>query len=642
MGRKSPFILPFLLKRSESGGYVYFRSVPADVRPAISGEVLCSWSGETRVLGSNAAIKVSFNTTDFATARHRWNEIHAQVELVVSAATRRQRADRLNRSRRSIQRVSGLSDQQIKILAARLEHRILKEHEAGLIDPKIRAQAMQRDFLGRDPDDPISQQELRNSEFWHHHREAEYAKLLYREGDLNAMSKPLILSDRQGLVEDPATVEPSERLFEVPDEITEILEENGIELPRDHPDRRKIALALISASQRAHESVMKRMEGDATIPTPEDPGLLLMQDNGSDENVQTLSAAYENWKATQRPRGRTADDYKTQVDRFIALHGDLPINQITRHHVRTFRDVMLGYPRSVPEAQANLPIHTIVAWAKSANVDTLAVTTVNDKAIGALSAIFSILMKQGVVEANPCARMKLKVQDGDREARAPYDGADLQRLFNSLLYAKTPNIPKAARGMAGQWLPLLGIYTGARLEELGQLRVTDVKCEGAIHYFDMVTLNDADGHVRRKTKSSRRNIPIHQVLIDCGFLRYVQKLHDAGEKRLFRELELCNERFTGNWSKWWGRWARQNVSADKTKCFHSFRHLFADSLRSTKCPDSVLERLMGHSSEKVTGRYGKGPDIVVLNDAVQKVAVKGLNEATFDVAPKFYPVLSSF
>jgi hypothetical protein len=93
MGRKSPFILPFLLKRRENGGYVYYRCVPADVRSAISGEVLCPWNGETCVLGGNAAIKVSFNTTDFATAHQRWNEVHAQVELVVGAATRRKRAD---------------------------------------------------------------------------------------------------------------------------------------------------------------------------------------------------------------------------------------------------------------------------------------------------------------------------------------------------------------------------------------------------------------------------------------------------------------------------------------------------------------------------------------------------------------------
>jgi hypothetical protein len=194
MGRKSPFVLPFLLRRSESGSYVYYRSVAADVRPAISGEVLCPWSGETRVLGGNAAIKVSFNTTDFATARQRWNEIHAQVELVVSAATRRQRTNRLNQSRRSIQRVSGLSDQQIKILAARLEHRILAEYDAGLVDPKKRLETMQRDFWDRDASNPVTPQELRNAEYWHHHRTADYAKILYSEGDLDAMSKPIILS----------------------------------------------------------------------------------------------------------------------------------------------------------------------------------------------------------------------------------------------------------------------------------------------------------------------------------------------------------------------------------------------------------------------------------------------------------------
>ena len=81
MGRKSPFVLPFLLKRSESGGYVYQRRVPADLCKAISGEVLGPWSGELRLLGSNPTIKVSFNTIGFATERQRWNEIRAKSPI---------------------------------------------------------------------------------------------------------------------------------------------------------------------------------------------------------------------------------------------------------------------------------------------------------------------------------------------------------------------------------------------------------------------------------------------------------------------------------------------------------------------------------------------------------------------------------
>jgi hypothetical protein len=241
MGRKSPFVLPFLLKRSESGGYVYYRSVATDVRPAISGEVLCPWSGETRVLGGNAAIKVSFNTIDFATARQRWNEIHAQVELVVGAATRRQRADRRNRSCKSIQRVSGLTDQQIKILAAQGEHRILAEHDARLLNPEKRQQYfMERYFYFKGPDETVSPQELLNAEYWHYHRDAEFAKSLYRGADLETLNKPIIVSTKHGLVEDQSPIEPGEKLFQIPDEITAILERNGIDLSPDHPDRRKI------------------------------------------------------------------------------------------------------------------------------------------------------------------------------------------------------------------------------------------------------------------------------------------------------------------------------------------------------------------------------------------------------------------
>ncbi len=46
---------------------------------------------------------------------------------------------------------------------------------------------------------------------------------------------------------------------------------------------------------------------------------------------------------------------------------------------------------------------------------------------------------------------------------------------------------------------------------------------------------------------------------------------------------------TGNWSKWWGRYARQSGITDRRKVFHSFRHTFKDAwtLYLLKCRPRV-------------------------------------------------------
>jgi integrase len=60
---------------------------------------------------------------------------------------------------------------------------------------------------------------------------------------------------------------------------------------------------------------------------------------------------------------------------------------------------------------------------------------------------------------------------------------------------------------ADTWLPLLGLWTGARLEELGGLRVEDVKQEGSIPY---IFIRATDGR-RLKNKGSERRVPSHRL-----------------------------------------------------------------------------------------------------------------------------------
>ena len=44
---------------------------------------------------------------------------------------------------------------------------------------------------------------------------------------------------------------------------------------------------------------------------------------------------------------------------------------------------------------------------------------------------------------------------------------------------------------AAYWLPLLALYTGARLEELGQLRKKDIKESNGIWYINIT--DEAEG-----------------------------------------------------------------------------------------------------------------------------------------------------
>lgn len=97
---------------------------------------------------------------------------------------------------------------------------------------------------------------------------------------------------------------------------------------------------------------------------------------------------------------------------------------------------------------------------------------------------------------------------------------ELKKLFNHTKMKKYAENPETAHYC---WLPLIGFYTGARINEVCQLNpAEDIKQDSAtgIHYFHFTdeggTAEGVDKSI--KTNSSLRIVPIHSKLIELGYL----------------------------------------------------------------------------------------------------------------------------
>jgi hypothetical protein len=64
----------------------------------------------------------------------------------------------------------------------------------------------------------------------------------------------------------------------------------------------------------------------------------------------------------------------------------------------------------------------------------------------------------------------------DAPTREPWQLAELRLLFTSAVFTEGAR-PTAGRGEAAFWLPLLGLFTGARLGELAPLTAVDGRCD---------------------------------------------------------------------------------------------------------------------------------------------------------------------
>ncbi|SRR5882724_1703266 len=199
----------------------------------------------------------------------------------------------------------------------------------------------------------------------------------------------------------------------------------------------------------------------------------------------------------------------------------------------------------------------------------------------------------------------------------PRRAADLKAIFSPA------NLKlRANEGHANYWLPWLALYTGARLEELGQLQVEDVRQEGNVWYL---AIEPGDGK-RVKTKSSKRRVPIHPRLIKLGLLSFAQEQKAAvgpdgrSHTNLFPGLVSTSYGSrTAVFSKWWGRHARTVCGIpDPRKVWHSFRHGWKDAARGVM-PEEHHDAITGHGNGSVGRSYGQGVPLKVLAESMARV-----------------------
>jgi hypothetical protein len=156
----------------------------------------------------------------------------------------------------------------------------------------------------------------------------------------------------------------------------------------------------------------------------------------------------------------------------------------------------------------------------------------------------------GIIESNPAERVSQRDKVAAEDKRHPYSTEDLNCIFGSILFGGAPpggriKHPTLLMFEHSRWLPVLGLFPGARLRELGQLLRTDVGCESGIDYLAITTVSDEEDGVQDpasgggkslKTENAVRKVPLHPIILELGFLHYVRALkllsrpsrHDAG------------------------------------------------------------------------------------------------------------------
>jgi integrase len=403
--------------------------------------------------------------------------------------------------------------------------------------------------------------------------------------------------------------------------IDTFLKENGIdEVDKVSPTYRKLCVEIHKAETKLIPLQQRHMKGDFTygdqLPNIF-PEVFAAKEERPPERRQEevprkdkrkpvkLSQVFKEYWEEKEPalKPRSLPEFKRTFDHFIVFAGGHnAIAEIDGEVLREYKKKLMnekgrgGKPR--------LP------------------KTINDKYLSLVSGFFKYAKHHSYITENPVDGLISKEKGGKRpdEERDPFSTDDLRKIF-----CESPEFLLDKMEHPHQfWVPLIGLYTGMRLEEICQLYVSDLK---HIDGFWCLDINEDRSDKSVKT-SERRIVPLHPFLThDLNFVGYVQSLPDK-DGRIFPELKRIANRYSHHASPWFSKFKdRCGVAARSgNKAFHSFRHTVTDHLFKKEVDQRVISMLIGHAIKGETGgRYGKRFEPKLLYEKVVRKLDYGLN-----------------
>lgn len=353
-----------------------------------------------------------------------------------------------------------------------------------------------------------------------------------------------------------------------------------------------------------------------------------------------LEQLFHEWEDGNKPRPQTALEYKASVDDFIDFAGDVSVSAIDADMLYDYRDEAAKLPSTMPRADRALPFRARVE--KHGAVKPKCSPGTLKKRIGALQALLTYAFQQRWTSSNNGAGITIIGYSKKKKNRRSFEDHELAVLFACPLFVdpQSWNSPSRISDVTIFWLFLIAATTGARLEEVGQVALADVRRDGDIVYLDIsdyVLLEDGEDK-SVKNDESRRLVPIHANLVAIGFLHYCDALVAAGHRQLFPDLkENKVGKKTKEASQRINRIVDRYVSKDKRLVFYSLRHAFKAKGNEANLTPKTLNQICGHALVDVGEQYGSEPRIRTLYRELHRIdfscidweairqAVSGLN-----------------
>lgn len=402
-----------------------------------------------------------------------------------------------------------------------------------------------------------------------------------------------------------------------------IVEALGFDLPRGGDGYAMLCEKLNAVRMSALQVKLRRALGEVDVESTS-PIVRRVREREAERAKagESILELFDRWSEEQLAKGEKRPDTVThdrkKIAQFAAFVGtERSVRSIAPVEVADYRDLLRNLPPKWKSNKqlAGLNVREAASKARELGLAQASFSTVNSH-LSAISPLYDWLRKQpawaGLI--NPCSGLFYDKVKG-KNPRPPFSTDQLNRilvspLFTGFIADGKEHLPGATHADDWRkWIPLLCMFTGARIGEIAQLRIRDIRQERGVWFVHI--RHDVKAGLSTKSGKSRP-AAVHRMLETIGFLDFLKRQSEraGGDENapLFPELTPNSRgQISGEPSRWW----RDYLTAIGIKQgadglgSHAFRHTLADRLRSeAELLDDQIEVCLGHNQKTTTSGYG--------------------------------------
>lgn len=284
---------------------------------------------------------------------------------------------------------------------------------------------------------------------------------------------------------------------------------------------------------------------------------------------------------------KTLKEKESTYNEFQRLYGNIDTNSVNSEIAISFKNKLIADGDSVPRI---------------------------NKHIGYLKDLFAYAIDHKLyTSSNPFENLAIPKKNKVKQAVEHYEQFDeneLRAIFED------PRYPTHMHKPEYRWMPFLGLYTGARLGELAGLKVSDIRQIDGVYCFVIE---------KAKNTNSIRKIPLHEKIINSGFLDYVVSLPDKSGQ-VFPNLKEGINGYGKNVTRRFGQYLDMIGITKKQKSFHSFRSTFINRITDENVHPAIVMGIVGHYDQSKLdfssvhfSAYQKQKRVQILKEAIDRV-----------------------